>query len=184
MKKQLLSAVLAGILCIQGLSCTAYAKAKNTDKKSESSEECILIPEEAIDNLTEEKEIKKENPENKVGFVEENGKYKLFDGRGESVKNTWCRIGEKWFFFDKQGYLKTGWVKDQNNWYYVDRDDGMKTGWIQHKNNWYYLDETGIMKTGWFQDNKGNWYYFKSSGIMAVNETIDGYTLGNDGKRQ
>ena len=37
------------------------------------------------------------------------------------------------------------------------------------------------MKTGWFNDN-GSWYYLDGDGSMALNRTVDGWNIGQDGK--
>ena len=57
----------------------------------------------------------------------------------------------------------------------------MVTGWCNVGTSWYYLDYDGAMKTGWFKDSDGKYYYLYQSGEMAVNTTISGYKLGNNG---
>ena len=40
------------------------------------------------------------------------------------------------------------------------------------------------MVTGKWVQIGGKWYYFYADGKLAVNTTIDGYTVGEDGARQ
>ena len=54
------------------------------------------------------------------------------------------------------------------------------TGWIQDSGKWYYLNEDGSMVTGWYQVGE-TWYYSYSSGELAVNTTIDGYRVNENG---
>ena len=57
----------------------------------------------------------------------------------------------------------------------------MKTGWQYLGNKWYYLRSSGAMITGWFQIGS-KWYYAYSSGALAVNTTVDGYYVNDDGE--
>ena len=72
-----------------------------------------------------------------------------------------------------------GWNKTGDTWTYV-KDGKQVTGWVQDDNKWYYLDNSGAMKTGWVQSGD-KWYYLNNDGSMAVNTTVNGYTVGEDG---
>ena len=118
----------------------------------------------------------------------------------------WLYIGNAWWPFGSDGYLKTGWVRDESgSWYYIDENAGMLRKWsLDHSDrHWYYLDPvSGKMLTGWqYINNK--WYYLTPSaaqpsgimgpetnkwvrphpyGSMYMNEyTPDGYFVGADG---
>ncbi len=127
--------------------------------------------------------------------------YKNADGSYPA--NRWQFINNKWYFFNKAGYMVTGWILSNNKWYYLDTDGAMledswvfyknhwyflkggngdmATGWILWKNQWYYLNADGSMKTGWLLD-KDIWYYLNENGDMAVNcTTPDGYRVGSNG---
>ncbi len=117
--------------------------------------------------------------------------------------NKWQFIDNKWYFFNKAGYMVTGWILSNNKWYYLGTDGAMvenswilykekwyflkggngdmATGWILWKNQWYYLNPDGAMKTGWFLD-KDIWYYLNKNGDMAVScTTPDGYQVDKNG---
>lgn len=83
----------------------------------------------------------------------------------EKVKQSWKKIKDKWYYFDRDGYMVTGWQQIDGKWYYMDeekdfREGGMRTGWVKWKDKWFYLSKEegsneGELKTGWFEvDNK------------------------------
>lgn len=122
---------------------------------------------------------------------------------GSYSANQWEKINNKWYFFNKTGYMETGWVLWNGKWYYLKTDGDMAenewvfyknqwyflkggngdmaTGWILWKNHWYYLNVDGVMKTGWVLE-KGKWYYLNKNGDMVADGiTPDGYRVGKDG---
>ena len=110
------------------------------------------------------------------------GKWYYFDGSGSRVKG-WLQTGGRWYYMDQGGAMCTGWLSPGDGfWYYLGENGDMLTGWIQPSpGTWYYLEPDGRMKTGWFNDN-GSWYYLDGDGSMAVNRTVDGWNIGQDGK--
>ncbi|HGE3340657.1 choline-binding protein D, partial [Streptococcus pneumoniae] len=47
---------------------------------------------------------------------------------------------------------------------------------------WYYLEASGAMKASqWFKVSD-KWYYVNGSGSLAVNTTVDGYTVNENGE--
>ena len=110
------------------------------------------------------------------------GKWYYFDGNGSRVKG-WLQTGGRWYYMDQGGAMCTGWLSPGDGfWYYLGENGDMLTGWIQPSpGKWYYLEPDGRMKTGWFNDN-GSWYYLDGDGSMAVNRTVDGWNIGQDGK--
>ena len=56
------------------------------------------------------------------------------------------------------------------------------TGWLQNNGPWYYLDSNGSMKANqWFQVGS-KWYYVNASGELALNTSIDGYRVNDNGE--
>lgn len=72
-----------------------------------------------------------------------------------------------------------GWKEEGDNRYYY-KDNEKKIGWIEENGKWYYLGTDGRMRTGWIRDNN-NWYYMNDDGTMAVNTTVDGCYLNENG---
>lgn len=92
----------------------------------------------------------------------------------------WLQEGNKWYYLNSDGTIKTGWLQEGSTWYYLNSDGTMKTGWLKEGSTWYYLNSDGSMKTGWLQEGN-KWYYLNSDGSMAVNTTIDNCYVGADG---
>ena len=142
-----------------------------------------------------------------VGWVQvgDTWYYKYPDGSLQ--KDSWLKINNIWYLFDKEGkmltgwqvkngrtyYLQssgamyTGWIKSGDLWYFLNRpQDGdvegaMRTGWLNYNGKVYYLLSSGAMAEGWTQvDN--NWYYFYPGyGYEAVNTTIDTFYVDANG---
>ena len=94
-----------------------------------------------------------------------NGKWKWKEGSGNYVVNSWKLIADKWYYFDKNGYMQTGWQFIGNHWYYMSGSGTMLTGWQFIDGYWYYMNGSGAMLTGW-QYLDGHWYYLNESGKM------------------
>lgn len=43
---------------------------------------------------------------------------------GSYTKNNWQQIGDEWFFFGDNGYMRTGWIEWNGAWYYCDLTRG------------------------------------------------------------
>lgn len=115
---------------------------------------------------------------------EASGKWYMLDRNTGNMVTGWTKdIDGKWYHLNDSGAMSTGWIKDTSGkWYHLSSSGEMNTGWLKDTNGkWYYLSESGAMITGWHKDNDGKWYYLNSDGSMAVNTTIDGYKIGNDG---
>jgi len=93
--------------------------------------------------------------------------------------NGWNQKDGSWYYY-KDDKVKTGWVQDSGSWYYCDDSGKMKLNWIQDKSKWYYLGSDGKLRTGWIKDND-KWYYMNNDGTMAVNTTVDGNYLNQNG---
>lgn len=76
----------------------------------------------------------------------------------------------------------TGWKQENAMWYFYNTDGSMVTGWVQVNGSWYYLNSNGSMKANqWFQVGS-KWYYVNASGELAVNTSIDGYRVNDNGE--
>ena len=64
----------------------------------------------------------------------------------DEEKVGWIQEGKHWWYRHVDGsYTKNGWEKINNKWYYFDKDGWMITGWLETKDGWYYLKEDGSM---------------------------------------
>lgn len=97
-------------------------------------------------------------------------------------KTGWKQENGMWYFYNTDGSLATGWVQVNGSWYYLNTNGAMETGWLQNNSSWYYLNSNGSMKANqWFQVG-GKWYYVNASGELAVNTSIDGYRVNDNGE--
>ena len=81
--------------------------------------------------------------------------------------------------------MRVGWAKSPSTgkWYYSTNGQSWVTNtWQLVSGVWYYFDSSSQAVTGWHLLGENSWYYFDSNCAMASNTTIDGYTLGSDGK--
>lgn len=63
----------------------------------------------------------------------------------------------------------SGWQKDNVGWWYGTNENN--TTWYNSGWQWVDGNNDGIAES----------YYFNSNGYIAVNTTVDGYTVNNDG---
>ncbi|WP_173249661.1 PspC-related protein choline-binding protein 1 [Streptococcus sp. 1032] len=94
----------------------------------------------------------------------------------------WKQENGMWYFYNTDGSMATGWVQVNGSWYYLNDNGSMETGWLQNNGSWYYLNSNGSMKANqWFQVGS-KWYYVNASGELAVNTSIDGYRVNDNGE--
>ena len=94
----------------------------------------------------------------------------------------WMQDSTGWWYKESNGsYPASTWKKIKNVWYHFNPSGYMDTGWLTLNGKTYHLASSGAMDTGWKQIGN-DWYYFNNSGEMVTNSTVDGYTLGADGK--
>ncbi len=115
-----------------------------------------------------------------TGWQKIDGSWYYFSNQNGAMQTDWQKIDNNWYYFQSWGGMTTGWRKVQGKWYYFRSWGGMATGWLKLGDKWYYLNEAGDMATGW-RKVQGKWYYFLSDGSMAVNQTVDGYWLNENG---
>ena len=83
---------------------------------------------------------------------------------GTRAKSEWVKSGNKWYHFNKYGYMQLGWQKIGGKWYFFG-NGVMQTGWKKLSGKWYYFDSEGRMVTG-KRTIGGGEYVFNSSGVM------------------
>ena len=139
----------------------------------------------------------------KLGWFKENGNWYYLQGDGTMVtglkridgqvysfydngimQTEWKQINGNWYYFKPSGEMATGWTYDGDTCYYLYDNGAMAKGWIQVGGLWYLLNSSGAMQTGWVTSNGDTYYLDKSTGRLLTNTTVDGYRIGNDGKRK
>ncbi|RJP12378.1 hypothetical protein C5O69_06055, partial [Streptococcus pseudopneumoniae] len=136
-----------------------------------------------------------------TGWKQENGMWYFYNTDG-SMATGWVQVNGSWYYLNSNGSMATGWVQVNGSWYYLNSNGSMATGWEQVDGSWYYLNDNGSMETGWLQNNgswyylnsngsmKANqwfqvgskWYYVNASGELAINTSIDGYRVNDNGE--
>ncbi|WP_173274819.1 PspC-related protein choline-binding protein 1 [Streptococcus sp. 68] len=116
-----------------------------------------------------------------TGWVQVNGSWYYLNSNGSMVTG-WVQVNGSWYYLNSNGSMATGWEQVDGSWYYLNDNGSMETGWLQNNGSWYYLNSNGSMKaTQWFQVG-GKWYYVNASGELAVNTSIDGYRVNDNGE--
>ena len=116
-----------------------------------------------------------------TGWVQVNGSWYYLNSNG-SMATGWVQVNGSWYYLNSNGSMATGWEQVDGSWYYLNDNGSMETGWLQNNSSWYYLNSNGSMKANqWFQVG-GKWYYVNASGELAVNTSIDGYRVNDNGE--
>lgn len=111
-----------------------------------------------------------------------NGNKYYFPASGICVMKRWHKIGENYYYFNKNGKLLTNrFIGD----YYVDASGvRLVSSWVQSGGKKYYLDGRGkLVRNMWIRKN-GKFYYMLSDGTMAVSCQIGDYFVDKNGVRQ
>nr|WP_283225688.1 PspC-related protein choline-binding protein 1 [Streptococcus pseudopneumoniae] len=136
-----------------------------------------------------------------TGWVQVNGSWYYLNSNG-SMATGWEQVDGSWYYLNSNGSMATGWAQVNGSWYYLNSNGSMATGWEQVDGSWYYLNDNGSMEIGWLQNNgswyylnsngsmKANqwfqvgskWYYVNASGELAINTSIDGYRVNDNGE--
>ena len=81
----------------------------------------------------------------------------------------WMNISGDWYYFDKNGRMRTGLIRVGGKVYYINDEGKRQTGFITRNNKTYYFDpETGVMSTG-TRVIDGVSYNFGTNGYLAYN---------------
>ena len=133
---------------------------------------------------------KKQEPDK---WIRSSGRWWYRHGDGTYTRSDWEYIGNKWYYFDQNGWMITGWQKVKGSWYYMESNGArVADGWKWINNKCYYFDKNGKMaadtwidgsyvdasgvwikdkkqepenvtKTGWVQYS-GHWMYYNTDG--------------------
>jgi len=120
-------------------------------------------------NNTNQIRINNNQNQAKVGWVEQNGNTYYYEDPYHYYRNCVCRIENKLYGFDENGWLRKGKY--------------------QHKDNYYFgnLDAGAVYVNQWVADGT-NKYFANLSGVLYRNTIIsfgeDTYGLGEDAKLQ
>ncbi|WP_297422012.1 cell wall-binding protein [Clostridium sp.] len=93
------------------------------------------------------------------------------------VSAEWKHDNTGWWYKEGDSY-STGWKQIGDSWYYFGKDGYMKNGWILDGAWWYYLQENGVMATGKVLI-KGQTYEFNSNGRWINNGLPNGTTTSD-----
>ena len=128
-----------------------------------------------------------------TGWYQNSDGWYYFSGSGAMVTG-WQLIGGVWYYLDGAdetypGLMASGgWYLINGSWYYLNENGSMMFGWLLLGDTWYYLGSDGAMKTGWHQIGEAWYYFYKENdpnggnhGAMAVNVTIDGWDILENG---
>jgi glucan-binding YG repeat protein len=108
----------------------------------------------------------------------------IVDKNGKKTKQAsgWVKSGGKYYYY-KDGAAVTGFKTINKYKYYFNSNGVRQSGLITVNNKTYYFNEYGVMQTGW-QTIDGKKYYFGSNGQMAVNTTVGGIKLDENGQAE
>ena len=126
-------------------------------------------------------------------WIQSSGRWWYRHADGSYTRSDWEYIGNKWYYFDQNGWMITGWQKVSGSWYYMESNGArVADGWKWINNKCYYFDKNGKMaadtwidgsyvdasgvwikdkkqepenvtKTGWVQYS-GHWMYYNTDG--------------------
>lgn len=86
-----------------------------------------------------------------------------------SDKVGWIQQNGRWWYRHADGsYTKSGWEKIGGTWYYFDAAGWMKTGWVLLGDKWYYLKSSGAMASNELLKIGSELFYFTAEGHMAT----------------
>ncbi len=114
---------------------------------------------------------------NKVssGTWKETSKGRRFKGEdGNYLKDEWCTIDGKIYYFNRSGYVRKGWVTYQGKKYYEGKDGSISVRkWVKVEKNRYYMKKDGTRASNEWQKIDGKYYHFDAKGVMEKNQLIE-----------
>ncbi len=98
-------------------------------------------------------------------------------------KIEWVQFGNKWRYYNDDGYYYVGYFHFIDGGSYAFDDDGyMLTGRQKLDGCWYYLSDKGMRLENQWVD--GDQYYVDADGMIVTNRWIDNSIyVGADGKK-
>jgi len=119
----------------------------------------------------------------------------LFDANGMMLTGWQNNKGNTYYLDPTKGDMKTGWINTSDGqWYWLNPNPAAGTEGAMWKDKFldkdgfrYYLTSSGAMATGWTKINNDQYYFRPNNdgrpkGSMVINQRVDGFWLGSDGK--
>ncbi len=101
-----------------------------------------------------------------------NGKIYYFDAGGEMLKDRWKTVGDRLFYFTKDGSAAVGVTAVRGVRYLFGAGGALKTdGFYRYDGDVYCVNSKGKIQTGW-RKNGENQYFFNSRGVMQKDRWI------------
>ena len=69
-----------------------------------------------------------------------------------------------------------------NSFMGVHTAEAAEKGWAEEDGSWYFYDEDGYKESNTWKKKDGDWLYLDESGAIALNQRIDEYFVGADGR--
>ena len=133
-------------------------------------------------------------------FVNVDGKKYRLDSDGSRATNTWRKVGNNLYYFNKDGQALTGLQTVNGKKFYFDKNGVNRRGlqtvgssryyfnskngamesnvWRQVGNGLYYFGSNGKAASGWFKTSSGKWFFFDpKTNKRLVNQWIHGSTV-------
>lgn len=87
----------------------------------------------------------------------------------DTVEAKWIKAkdGRWWYRHSDGSWTSNNWEKIDGKWYYFDKDGWMKTGWIQWKRRWCYCESSGACAYSKTLHIDGKDYVFGRDGYMV-----------------
>lgn len=153
----------------------------NLDTESKYTNKLLSRLEDTEKEMTKKEELEEDiNENNPYIFIDTTTNDSITLNSDDNLEIYWDNLYQD-YDEDLEDAEDIGWKKENEKWYYLDSTGERCTGWIWYNNHKYFLDGTGELKIGWFKQD-GEWYYAHPNGDIAMNETINGYQLGKEGK--
>ncbi len=108
--------------------------------------------------------------------MDKKGKRYLYEDQ-TYPKNVWLKINNGYYYFNKEGYVRTGKVKYKGATYYLsvrsENKGKLLTGRQKISGKIYYFSpKTGQMVTGWTKIGKYKYYFAPKTGTLVTNRWI------------
>lgn len=89
---------------------------------------------------------------------------------GSYTKDDWEKIDDKWYLFDKSGWMLYGWQYRRGSYYYLGKssDGSMKIGWEKVDDKWYFMNSDGKMRTSTLIQNNRTYTFFSSGELQTT----------------
>lgn len=101
---------------------------------------------------------------------------------GAYIKNSWCTIKSKVYYFDKKGYVKTGTFTYSGRYYYANAKGQIQINkLVRIGGKTYYFGSKGYRIWGMWKTLNGRTYYFDRQGAMVKNSWVGNRYVGKDG---